>query len=195
MRIASYLVLVLLLITPGIGRAQRNLLQAIRPDYLHGQFAGNTGFISGGLGYLFFNRKLHVSVLDGYTPAKRGLRAINTVNIRAAYDLYRVKCVRGIALLPYTGLTGMFETSGHGYYQTPDRYPNGYYRYSAVHALFFIGAKAQLPLTDKGNMLEVFAETGTLDSYVYFVAQNRMRGFTRIFSASLGAHYYFAKKR
>ena len=184
------------LVLPMISSAQKSLLQQLSPDYLQMQFAGNIGLVSLGVGYNLFKDHLHISFLDGYTPAGIAGIGVNTIAMKASYDLVTLPIANKRAVA-YSGLGCNFETTGRGFYTSlPDRYADGYYKWSAVHATFFLGAKLQVLMKKRTNQrLEFYAETGTVDSYLYYYATNPGLRITDMFSAAIGFSYQPGKRQ
>jgi hypothetical protein len=134
--------------------------------------------------------------MDGFVPASIAGSNINTVALKSSYDFIHIPVARK-TITPYAGLAAMFETSGNGYYKTlPERFVDRkYYQMSAFHLAVFAGGKLGLPMgTRKGQRVELYAETGTLDSYVYYYFKNETLNFTDLFSAALGISYHFGNK-
>jgi len=176
--------------------AQKTLLQQLSPHYVQAQFAGNIGLLSLGAGYNLFKDHVHVSILDGYTPAGLAGTGVNTIAIKASYDLITIP-IENKRAVAYSGLGCNFETTGKGFYTSlPDRYADGYYKWSAVHATFFLGAKLQVLMKKRTNQrLEFYAETGTVDSYLYYYATNPGLRITDMFSAAIGFSYQPGKRQ
>ncbi|WP_276132587.1 hypothetical protein [Polluticoccus soli] len=194
MRIILSILLTLLLNT-GI-HAQNGFLKTIRPDHAQLQYAGNVGLLSVGLGYDLVKDKLHVTLMDGFVPASIAGSNINTVALKSTYDVVHFDIARK-TLSPYAGLAAHFETSGNAYYtKLPDRFlDRKYYQMSAFHMAIVAGGKFGLPLgCRKGQRLELYVETGTLDSYVYYYIMNEPLNFTDMFSMAMGISYHFGKK-
>jgi hypothetical protein len=189
MRVVATLLFWLLIVSSS--NAQVRDIKNLIPDYAQLQFAGNMGLLSAGVGYDLAKDKLHISLLDGFTPASIAGSNINTINLRGAYDIVNIKVLKR-DLTPYIGLTVSFETSGNAFYsKLPDRYSDGYYKYSAIHLLGFAGAKYPVVMSGKGKKLSVYAEMGTVDSYVYYYMLNTEQNFGDMFSAALGIIYHF----
>jgi hypothetical protein len=179
-------------------RAQESndLLQTITPHHIQLQYAGNIGMVSAGVGYNLANDKLHVTLMDGFTPATVAGSNINVVALKGAYDVISIPLLRTRTLVPYAGLATTFETSGNGVYkELPERYRDRkYYQMSAFHLNVFAGAKLQMPVGAREQRFELYAETGTVDSYLYYYFKNSSMNFTDMFSMALGVSYHFGKK-
>lgn len=179
-----------------VSSAQNNALKAIVPDHVRLQYAGNMGVLSAGVGYNFVNDRLQVSLMDGFVPASIAGNNINTIALKSSYDVVQLQLARK-TLAPYAGLATMFETSGNGVYKSlPARYiDRKYYQMSAFHVAVFVGGKLALPVgTRQDQKLELYAETGTLDSYIYYYCRNEILNFTDMFSMAVGISYHFGKK-
>ena len=193
----TLLTILLILQLPIQLKAQRlSFVEFIRPDFVQAQFAGNVGLAAAGVGYRILNERLYVSLLNGYTPASISGSAVNIVAIKAAYAPVSIKTGK-VSVVPYVGLGGNFETSGNAYYiLLPARFSDGYYFMSAAHASVFAGARLAIPYSEvPGRRIEVFAETGTLDTYAYYWYKNQHIPITQIFSSALGLNWHFGIKR
>lgn len=161
------------------------------PDHVNAQFAGSIGFVSAGPGYSFSKDKLRLDLMYGYVPASQGGDYINTLNLKLSGDLFRMRIGAGRELRPYAALLVSVETSGNSIINLPERYPDGYYMPSGIHLLGYLGMRLKTPLGKKGQYLSCYAETGTVDSYVYYYLRNTgTLRFTDLFSASLGVVYH-----
>ncbi len=182
-------------ISTGAAAQKQTVLETLTPDYLQLQFAGKIGLISGGFGYHLFNEKVQLSLLNGYTPASIAGSPINTLALRASYSICKVD-LNKVHIVPYAGVGGNFETTGKAFYaKLPDRYADGYYFMSAAHATVFAGARLQIPVGKKeGQRLELYGETGTLDTYLYYYCKNSHIRLTEIFSGALGVSWHFGNR-
>jgi hypothetical protein len=172
-------------------------LQTIAPHHIQLQYAGNIGMVSAGVGYNVAGDKVHITLMDGFTPASVAGSNINVVALKGSYDIILIPLLRTKELIPYAGLAATFETSGNGVYKKlPDRYSDRkYYKMSAFHANVFAGAKLRMPVgTRQRQRLELYAETGTVDSYLYYYLKNSSMNFTDMFSMALGMSYHFGNK-
>lgn len=191
-----YLTILATLLLYATAPAQNKTLKAIVPDHVRLQYAGNIGLVSAGLGYNFINDRLQLTIMDGFVPASIAGNNINTIALKGSYDILQLHVARK-TLAPYAGLATMFETSGNGVYKTlPARYiDRKYYQMSAFHLAVFAGGKLALPVgTRQGQKLELYAETGTLDSYIYYYCKNEILNFTDMFSMAIGVSYHFGNK-
>lgn len=193
---ASILLCYLLCITQTFAQDKRTFPNTVLPDYVQLQFAGNIGILSAGIGYDLAHDKIHISILDGFVPQSIAGSNINTIALKNAFDLFTIRTPHHTRLKPYAGLTAMFETTGNGFYKKlPERYlDRNYYHYSAFHAAVFAGGALQVPVGKKeGQRLDIYAETGTIDAYVYYYTNNPRHHLDEIFSIALGVTYHFGK--
>lgn len=160
------------------------------PDHLNAQFAGSIGFVSAGPGYAFNKDRLRLGLLYGYVPASQGGDYINTLNLKLSADLFRIRVGDRRELLPYGALLVSVETSGNSIINLPERYPDGYYLPTGIHLLGYLGLRLKTPLGKSGHAVSCYAETGTVDSYVYYYLRNSSLHFTDLFSTSLGVIYH-----
>lgn len=162
------------------------------PSYLNAQFAGSIGFVSAGPGYSFARDRLSLGLLYGYVPASQGGDYINTLNLKLSGDIMSFRLGNRLKLVPYAALLVSVETSGNSIIKLPERYPDGYYLPTGIHLLGALGGSLRMPLgQQKKGHVSFYAETGTVDSYVYYYLRNSVQSFTELFSASLGVTYHF----
>ena len=164
------------------------------PDFVQMQYAGNIGLASGGIGYTLHKDLIQISLLNGYTPAAIAGKSVNTIALRGTFDVVRVP-INNVSIIGYVGLGCNFETSGRSFYTSlPERYPKKYHNLSAVHATAALGGRIHLPLGEReGQGLDLYGETGTLDTYMYYYFKNKNLSLTHLFSAALGLRYHFGR--
>ena len=96
------------------------------PDYMAIQFSGNTGFVSGGIGYMPISQKYSIGFLYGYVPEKFGGTKTHLITVRSTFNLFRIP-VKRYAVIPYLGTAASFELGGNSFMIRPSRYPHDYH--------------------------------------------------------------------
>ena len=162
------------------------------PDFAHLQYAGNIGFISGGVGFSSRLRNYQLALLYGYVPkAIAGVR-IHTLTAKNTFPILRYPLKNNQTLIPYVGLGLSFEVGGNAFFLMPSHFPESYYDYPKnMRVLAYGGAKVQhLFQTDWHGVrgIEFFAEAGTVDLYVWYKAMSQEIKLNQIFSLAVGAN-------
>ena len=163
------------------------------PDYTKIQFAGNTGFLSVGVGYLCFGEKLQLDVSYGYVPAFIGGVNIHTISQKSSIALKTFKLSENVTLSP-TAAVGVNIVLGEKYLVLlSDKYPDGYYWPVALHFAPCIGARVhkQLHGLSKIKGLDIYFELGTIDYYIRDFVKSDYVGLTDILNVSIGVVVFF----
>lgn len=167
------------------------------PDFAHLQYAGNIGFISGGIGFSSRLRNYQLGLLYGYVPkAIAGVR-IHTVTARNTFPILRYPLKNNQTLIPYVGLGLSFEIGGNAFFRMPSHFPESYYDYPKnMRVLAYGGARVQQLFEDDWHGvrgLEFFAEAGTIDLYVWYKAMSHEIKMGQIFSLAVGANILLSR--
>lgn len=111
------------------------------PDFAKIQTGGYSGLFTVGLGYAVFSDVLNLGLDYGYVPESHAGRTVHSLTASLGIRPFDVRLGR-FRLLPAYLWAGVLHTWGDGYFFTPgERYPPGYYRPTAVHVLYGIGAE------------------------------------------------------
>lgn len=161
------------------------------PDYVKAQFAGNIGFISVGAGYNLVSDLIQSEILYGYVPPSIGGSTIHTLAQKNSLLIYALK-ISKYAIIPYAGFTVNLEMGGNSDGFFSEKYDDGYYKTNAVHFTFFIGGKIYHQPSHKSALkgLEVFAEIGTVDIYLWHALNSKNVELSEVFSLALGFNLY-----
>lgn len=162
------------------------------PHYVPIQFAGNIGFFSTGLGYTSNHDNYHLNLLYGYVPVSIANVNIHTITAKNIFPVTRYQLRNNQTLVPYLGIGGMVEIGGNAFFTMPSHFPDSYYDFPKnVHVMAYGGAKLQHLFPGKTSVLrglEFYAETGTIDLYVWYKATSSQIKFNEIFSLALGVN-------
>lgn len=105
------------------------------------QYAGNLGFVSGGLGYSLLKDKVRVGLFYGYVPKVFSTKAIHTLALKGTLNVFKSRAGQDKL---YIGTTFNMETGNNSFLKLPDKYPKGYYQTNAFHFTVFTGVKSFL---------------------------------------------------
>lgn len=159
--------------------------------YLPIQYAGNIGFISTGIGYSSRRDHYQLSLLYGYTPRSIAGVRIHTVTAKNIFHLYRFHLNEKQTVLPYGALGVSFELGGRSFFTQPSNMPPSYYDYpKSMHFILSGGLKFR-HVTSRYKGLrgfEFFAETTTVDAYVWYKILSDEVKMRHILSMAVGIH-------
>ncbi|MEA3317336.1 MAG: hypothetical protein U9R54_05215 [Bacteroidota bacterium] len=118
------------------------------PNYVKLQFAGGIGFLSTGVGYTFFNRKLDVSFFYGYVPECFTADDLHSVSLQFTAKLLKYKLSDNLEILPLNfGFFGHHTFGSEYWVKLPDNYPDNYYWWSPGRNVgVFIGGEVKTKL-------------------------------------------------
>lgn len=161
------------------------------PDYVKAQFAGNIGFISVGAGYNLLSNLIQSEILYGYVPSSIGGSTIHTLALKNSFLIYDYTFSKYI-LTPYAGFTTNLEMGGNSDGFFSEKYDDGYYKTNAIHFTFFTGGKIFYPVSNTSFIkgLDIFAEVGTVDIYLWYLINSENVKPGDIFSLALGMNVY-----
>lgn len=160
------------------------------PHYIPIQFAGNTGLFSTGAGFSSRHQNYHLDLLYGYVPKSVGGAVIHTVTAKNYFPIGGFQLKRGQTLILYLGLGVSLEIGGLAFFRTPDHLPDGYYDFPKnLHGLAYGGVRLQRLFESETwglRGIEFYAETGTVDVYIWYKMMSREIRVRDIFSLALG---------
>jgi hypothetical protein len=163
-----------------------------KPAFVPVQFAGNIGFISTGIGFTSHTKKYELALMYGYVPASLALTRIHTISAKNVFPLRRYDMKINQALIPYLGFAISVEVGGNSFLTLPEQYPKSYYDFpKSIHATAFGGIKLQQLFERHTRTLrgvELFAEVGTVDVYVWYKVMSEDIKLTQMFSLALGVN-------
>lgn len=196
----ALLLLVILAALPGGVHAQTNdSTRGSRwylPDFVPLQYAGNIGFLSAGVGYASRLRNYDLGVIYGYVPKSIVGTYIHTLTAKNTFPVTRYQLKNNNILIPYLGLALSLEVGGNAFFRMPDHFPDSYYDYPKnMRVLAYGGARVQHLFEDDFHGLsgvELFAEAGTVDLYIWYKAMSNEIKLKEIFSLAVGVNFLLA---
>ena len=166
------------------------------PGFVPVQYAGNIGFISTGVGYASRLRNYEFALLYGYVPKSMAGANIHTLTAKNTFPITRYPLKNNEVLIPYLGLGVSFEVGGNAFFRMPSHFPDSYYDYPKnLRFLAYGGAKLQHLFEDDFYGLrgvELFAEAGTIDLYVWYKVMSHEIRLNEIFSVAIGVNLIIA---
>jgi hypothetical protein len=184
---------------PGMSRYDRRLHRyrkhwaALIPTEILGQYAGNMGAFSMGMGWDYGSRRQwETYLLFGFIPKCSSSRPKMTMTLKQNYVPWNIPLGHGFQFEPLS--TGMYFNTvfGREFWSTePTKYPRGYYKFATkIRANIFAGERFTRSL-DKDNILGVkdvslFYEVSTCDLYVVTKVKNSSISLFDILSLSVG---------
>ncbi|HAM98069.1 MAG TPA: hypothetical protein DCQ26_05620 [Marinilabiliales bacterium] len=163
------------------------IVKNILPDFAIVQCAGNIGVVSGGFGYSFFKNKMLTSVSYGFVPHFIGGTTVHTIALRNNFKIYEFTLNKENQLVSYANVGVNFEPGEHSYIELPKKYPNGYYATNSFHFPLGLGLRIDsVPKHINFAKSSLFAEVGTLATYIYYEYMAQKRLTETIASLSFG---------
>jgi hypothetical protein len=167
------------------------------PGFVPVQYAGNIGFISTGVGYASRLRNYELALMYGYAPKSMAGAVIQTLTAKNTFPIIRYPLKNNEVLIPYLGLGVSFEIGGNAFFRMPSHFPESYYDYPKnLRFLAYGGAKVQHLFDDDFYGLrgvELFAEAGTIDLYIWYKVMSHEIRTNDIFSVAIGANFLLAE--
>lgn len=167
------------------------------PDYVTVQYAGNLGVAAIGTGYEFFDQSLQVELLYGYLPKSIGGVSVHSLSTKISYTPWTLNVSKYYKLSPFTmGIGAIYNPGDDFFLSSPDRYPDEYYRQTALHFAPFIG----MTLIHKKDEYHIdqmafYVEVGTIDYYLrdYFrsVFEEGYLEIGDIINVAIGMRFHF----
>lgn len=185
----------LLAVSPRLGAQEFDQARPERwymPHYVPVQFAGNIGLFSLGLGYASNHDNYHINFLYGYVPSSVARAEIHTITAKNIFPLTRYGLKSNRTIIPYVGVGLTMEVGGNSFFRMPDHFPKGYYDVPKnIHVIAYGGARLQQLFDDDFKILrglEFYAETGSVDVYLWYKATSNQIKLHNIFSLALGVN-------
>jgi len=163
------------------------------PDYAKIQFAGNSGFLSVGTGYLCFGEKLQLDLFYGYVPSFIGGVDIHTISQKNSFTLKTYKLSDNSTVSPIAGFGVNIALDSKYSTLFTSQYPKYYYWTTATHLIFFVGAKLhnQIPRKTGANGIDIYFELGTIDLYLVDFFKSDYVDIIDILNISIGMTFHF----
>ena len=166
------------------------------PHYVPVQFAGNIGFISTGAGYNSTRKDYQLALMYGHVPRSLAHTTIHTITAKNNFPLLYHTLKNNQTIIPYLGLGLTLEVGGNAFFKMPSHFPESYYDFPKnVHVIAYGGARLQRIFSDDIRLLrgiEVYAEGGTVDVYLWYKTMSDNIKFRQIFSLAVGVNLLLA---
>lgn len=159
------------------------------PDQLKLQLAGNIGFLSPGVGYAWFDRRLEADLFFGWVPRAIGGEDIVSFTAKATWLPWEIAVRPGWHVRPITAALQVTYTLGDEYYLLlPDRYPDDYYDFpTALHAGIALGGTVGRRGRGFAREVGFYWELVAIDTMIRLWATNREGlGPADVISVALG---------
>jgi hypothetical protein len=171
-------------------------MKIIYPHHYKLQFAGGIGFLSGGLGYDFFNNRIDISYFYGYVPEWFSEEDLHSVSLQLSGKPFRIDINSKFEYYPLNIGIFLHHTFGEEYYVTwPDHYPEDYYWwYPGRTGGLFLEGQLNYQFKDSD---QTFSEIGfyyrivTRGVYLTSKFSNSSIPIEDIFSLGLGVVIYY----
>jgi hypothetical protein len=166
------------------------------PDHAVGQFAGNIGFLSAGVGYSYLGDHVQSDLIYGIAPSSVKGGTVHMLTIKTDYWPVQVQLSEEYTLVPFRIGMGVSYTIGP-HFETwwANRYPDDYYWFTTSLRLTpHIGASLSRSIGSGNTVikrLEVFAELGTHDLAIASYASNKDLTLWQITNIGLGVKAIF----
>ncbi len=160
--------------------------------YIPVQFAGNIGFLSGGIGYKPLTDKYQLSLLYGYTPSSVSEVPCHLLTAKNIFHIHRFRLSDARTLIPYGSVGISLEVSGRSFFTQPDVMPDSYYDFpNSLHAIPTLGIKLRhANFKFRGfHATEFFAEATSVDAYIWYKIRSNDIKIRDIVSVAFGVHF------
>ncbi len=172
----------------------RKMWNFLIPTQIIGQYAGNMGMMSLGVGWNYGNRRQYeTNLLFGYLPRFNSERAKTTMTIKQNYIPWRIDLGGDFNAEPLSCGIYFNTVFGHEFWgREPKRYPDKYYQFlsTKVRVNVFVGQRvtAVVPRNKRKFIKSVtaFYEVSTCDIYLRAMIQDGNVSLGDAFGLSLG---------
>ena len=159
----------------------REFWESLMPTYSKIQYAGGMGLVNLGLGWQYGKKdQWETDVFLGFVPRYSSDESKITFTLKQNFIPWQMPLNKTLTLEPLTCAL-YFNTvfSDEFWTQQPDRYPNGYYRFSTrVRTHLSIGQRLRFNIPDKkrffSRSITAFYEISTCDLYVVSAFTNHL---------------------
>jgi len=160
------------------------------PDAVKIQYAGNIGFMAGGISYDVSNW-YQLAIMYGMASDHSEAKTLNTVAFKNTFLVKKFHAGNFI-ITPTAGISVNLGSTHNTFRNLPDQYPDGYYFQNKIHVAPFFGAMVYHPLpfkTIKG--VDLYTEIGTMDNYLLEAIRTDYVKLNEIWNLALGLTFYF----
>jgi hypothetical protein len=172
----------------SVRSANRDTRRWYSPDFIPIQYAGNIGFVSGGVGFSGRKENYQLGLMYGYAPAFAAGTRVHMLTAKNVFHLYRFNVGRNRLIIPYAGLGVSVEVAGRSFFTLPSNMPKGYYDFpKSIHLIPSAGLKVRHHTQRKlFRAIEFFAEATTADAYLWHKFTSDEVGIQQIVTMALG---------
>jgi hypothetical protein len=188
---AALLLLVAAIALPRAGAARDD--PWFVPDHAKLQLAGDIGFLSPGIGWELWDRRLEADLFFGWVPESIGGHDIYSATAKLTYAPWRLRAGPHWRIQPLrTGVQVTWTFGSEYFVSQPERYPSGYYDFpTALHAGLALGAAVIRKLPHERD-LTLYAEAVALDTMLRDWHENRETiAASDVLSLAIGTRYRF----
>lgn len=167
-------------------------IKKLLPEQLRIQFAGETGFLSIGPVWSFWNGRIESGISYGYTPGSTAEVEIHSLSLKNNIVWLRKMINNKSMIKCHSGFGLLFDINGNTFYQLPEQYPSNYYAPNSVNILLESGAEYKTPINCLFiKHIGVYAEICTMGNFLWYGIKDKASDFTDQFSLGLGVQFYF----
>lgn len=161
------------------------------PDYLRAQFAGQSGLLSLGAGYSWWDRRLENELAYGYVPAALAGLGIHVISQKNALTLARFEASPSLQVEPLRIGFAANVSQGKRYEVIQPSHHWDYYWPDGLYLWYF--AAARITRTFGGSRVRgasISAEVGTINQYLRAYTSSNSLDPGDILSLALSAQIY-----
>jgi len=164
------------------------------PTHVKAQYAGGTGFLSFGCGWDYGRKcRWETDVMIGILPQAYSDSTHATLTLKQNYIPWSIRCCSRFAVEPLAcGLYLSFITGEDYWVREPDRYPNGYYRFtSRLRTYLYVGQRLTYYPKSAGLLrnITLYYELGANDLDIISKCGNKSLDLAEIVYFSMGIKF------
>lgn len=161
------------------------------PDYLRIQFAGESGFLSLGAGYSWWNRRIEAEAAYGFAPEALAGIDLHILSQKNTFSPGRLKVAGPLFLDPImAGIAANF-TQGRRYEVILPPHQRDYYWPDGLHFWFFAATKWTYEFEGASvRALSATLEAGTINQYLRAYNSSESVGLGDILSLAVSVRLY-----
>jgi hypothetical protein len=162
------------------------------PHFIPLQFAGNIGFLSTGVGYEARKQNYQLAIVYGYVPARFGGVSVHSFTAKNTFPIFRFFIDKIRSIVPYGAIGLNVEVGGKSFLTLPDNMPASYYDFpKSTHLIGSLGVKYRHVMNRPSvRAVEFFAETTTIDAYIWYKTRSDAVKWRQILSGAVGANIF-----
>jgi hypothetical protein len=163
----------------------------LEPDFVHLQYAGQSGLMSLGMGYAWWHRKVQASASYGYVPPVIADRRVHVFSQKNTLAPLRLRLNPALDLRPAVGVATNISL-GNKYQVILPPAQRDYYWPDGLYFWVFSGARVDYKPAKAGlfNGFGGQIEVGTINQYLKSYDMNQEVGLGDILSLALSAQLF-----